>query len=599
MTGLTGGTVASDTLRRMASSLDHEPWYESERFEDGSYGLAGQHHGSRDPTGHTFWTDGRRAGAIDGAITNRHELGWSDAEVFERLLRAPERTLRTLEGPFVVACLDAADDRLLLSMDKIGCRPCFYATADDAATNGIVFGSELKPIMAAIDDPTVDEQGISDLVLMGTLWSDTTLLEGVRALHPATVLEYRDGEVTTSRYWKPDYDRAEATEQYFFELVDQFRHMMDRVGRSMTGDVGLWLSGGLDSRATMNELARCHRTTDSFDSLVAFTYDANPSGGGNPELAQQVADTLETPIEHVPLTPDRFLDVMEKGVDVLDGQVRWSTFLNLSAVFNIEQYDADVIMEGLEGALVGHHLCRHHFTDADSLVDSMYRSEASLSTDDVGELLNVDADPLGSFRKEARRIDEDSFAGGVVDAHFQNYYSRVAHASNHLSRSQVGTRVTYADGDFLSHVARLPLSYRMGALPFSDGELIHGVVKPKLRMIRALNDDLANIRYERSSLKPKHPFPAHVAGFYGSTALAQLRSQTTYGGTSMPGKWYREHDGLQAAVDELIDDACDRSLFDADALRERQRRHLQGEADEINAISSITTAELWLQRHLD
>jgi asparagine synthase (glutamine-hydrolysing) len=67
----------------------------------------------------------------------------------------------------------------------------------------------------------------------------------------------------------------------------------------------------------------------------------------------------------------------------------------------------------------------------------------------------------------------------------------------------------------------------------------------------------------------------------------------------MPGKWYREHDGLQATVDALVDDACDRSLFDADALRERQRRHLQGEADEINAISSITTAELWLQRHLD
>jgi asparagine synthase (glutamine-hydrolysing) len=118
-------------------------------------------------------------------------------------------------------------------------------------------------------------------------------------------------------------------------------------------------------------------------------------------------------------------------------------------------------------------------------------------------------------------------------------------------------------------------------------------------MIRALNSDLAEVPYERSSLKPTLPFPLHVAGFYASTAVARLRSQTTYGGTSMPGRWYRMDEDLRAKIDGLLDDACDRSLFDADAIRERQRRHLDGEADEINALSGVTTVELWLQRHLD
>jgi len=599
MTGITGGTVGSETVRRMANSLVREPWYETDRFAAGSFGLATQHHGTKDPAGYTFWNDGTRAGVIDGSVTNRTELGWSDDEVFERLLRAPEQTLRSLEGPFVIACIDADDDRILLGMDKIGCRPCYYATTGRAVPSRLVFGSELTAVMAALDDPQVDPQGVSDLLLMGTMWSDTTLLKGVKALHPATVLEYRDGQTTTSRYWRPSYGRAEPTEQYFFELTDQFRHTMDRVAGSMQGDIGLWLSGGLDSRATMNELVRCDENGAPFESLVGLTYDANPAGGGNPEIAESVSATLGTPLEHVPLSPDRFLDVIEKGVNTLDGMVRWSTFLNLSAVFNIQEHDLDVVMEGLEGALVGHHLCQHHFTEPSSLVESMYQSEASLTSEGVGNLLAVNVDPLGSFRKEAKRIDEPTFAGEVVDAHFQNYYSRVAHASNHLPRSQVGTRVPYADGDFLSHVARLPLSYRMGALPFSDGELIYGVVKPKIRMIRALNSDLADIRYERSSVKPTLPYPVHVAGFFGSTALAQLRDQTTYGGTSMPGQWYRIDEDLRAKVDGLLDDACDRALFDADAIRERRRRHLEGEADEINAISGVTTVELWLRRHLD
>jgi len=603
MTGVTGGTVDGRTLNRMVDALVSEPWYEREQFEAGSVGLAQLHHGEKDPNGHSFWLGSKAAGVVDGAIANRADLGWDDAELFERLREAPGRTLRQLEGPFVIACIDAARDRLLLAMDKIGCRPCYYT-----AENGLVFGSELAALLERLDDPTVDEQGISDLLLLGTMWGDTTLLSGVKALHPATYLEYRDGEVTRTRYWKPAYDAADPTDEYFYDLVRSFQDTMELTAESVRGDAGIWLSGGLDSRMTLNELeenlswnGRCGSGAGARgpDSLVALTYDANPGGGINPEIASDVAAVLGVDIEEVPLTPGRFVDILEKGVDLTSGMVRWNSFLNLTATFNVQDHDPDVVMEGLEGALVGHHLCRHHFTEPSSLVESMYWSEAALDRETVEELLAVDVDPLGSLRAEARRIDEPTLAEGVVDVHFQNYYSRVAHASNHVARSQVGTRVPYADGQFLKHVARLPLDYRMGALPFSDGELIYGVVEPKIRMVRALDDRLADIPYERSSVKPTRPFPLHVAGFFGSTALAQLRSKPTYGGTSLPGLWYRNHDELRETIDGYVDDACDRGLFDADAIRERQRRHHEGESDETAALASVTTAEIWLQRHLD
>ncbi len=594
MTGITGGTVSGNRLGRMVDALAYEEWYASERFEVGNYGLGAQHHGERDPRGHAFWTDDRTVGAVDGAITNLDELGWDVPDVFERLLRAPERTLEAMEGPFTVACVDGADDRIVVGTDKIGSRPCYYATG-----NGFVFGSGLAPLLAVLDDPAVNEQGVSDLLLMGNMWSDTTILEGVRSIHPATVLEYEDGDVTERRYWRPDYDPADPTEEYFYRLVRQFQRAMDRTARSVTGDLGLWLSGGLDSRATANELARNYRNGSDFESFVAYTYDANPGNGVNPELARQVTDALEVPLENVPLTPDRFLPVMEKVIDVTDGMIRWDTALNLSAAFNIERRDPDVLMEGFIGELFGQHLCRHHLTDASSLVRSMYESEATLSAEEVKDVLDVPVDPLGSFRKEAYRIDEPTFERGVVDAHFQNYYPRLAHASNPVARCRAGTRVPHADGDFLSQAARLPVTYRMGALPAADEQLIYGVVKPKIRMIRFLNGDLAEIPYERSRLKPTYPYPLHVAGFFASTALSQLKSEPTYGGKSLSGTWYRSHDDLQQRLDDLIDDACDRPFVDADAIRQRQQRHLRGDADEMDVLGPLTTLESWLQRHLD
>lgn len=594
LTGIVGGTIDGAALDDMLDTMAGESWYGTDRFDTGSHGVGIRHHGEKDPEGHTFWRDGGAAGVIDGAVSNRSELGWDTETIFERLLRAPDRTLETLEGPFTVAAVDASEDRVLLATDKIGSRPPVYRHDD-----GFAFASGTSQLLPALDDPGVDPQGVSDLLLMGHMWSDTTLLEGVKSVHPGTVVEYHEGEVTGRRYWRPDYDPAEPNAEYFHELTTEFQRTVDRTANTVSGDVGIWLSGGLDSRATVSEFARVQRERDAFDSLITYTYDANPGGGINVRLAEDVAETLELPNETVPLTPDRFLPVLERTVDATDGLVNWNFALNLTATENIDGREPNVLMEGIVGELLGQHLSRYHLREASSLVDSMYHSEASLPAEEVTALVDADVDPMGSYRREAARTEETDFEQAVVDTHFQNYYPRLAHASNPVARGRSGTRVAYADGDFLESAARLPPSWRMGALPGSDGELIFGVVKPKIEMIRVLDADLAEIPYERSRLKPGLPYPLHVAGFFASTGLSHLLGDPTYGGTSMAGQWYRDHDGIQSRLDDLIDDARDRWFLDGDAVEGRRQRHLDGESDETSALCSITTIELWLQRHFD
>jgi len=278
--------------------------------------------------------------------------------------------------------------------------------------------------------------------------------------------------------------------------------------------------------------------------------------------------------------------------------VSWNTTKNLAAVFNVEN-PPGVIMEGLEGTLVGHHLGRHHFTGCASAVESMHESESANDLDTVRELLTVDVNPLDSFRAEAEFTDETTKRGKILDAHFQNYFSRMAHASNQVPRARVGTRVTYADGQFLDLAAKLPLQYRMGSIPLTGNTIPYGTTKPKFWLLKRLHPELAEIRYERTGLSPKYPWPLQVAGFVGSTALTRIRSKVTYGGRGLIDEWYRENDALRERIDGLVESACDRELFDGDRLRELRAEHHREEGNHVDVLAPVTTLECWFQRHVD
>jgi asparagine synthase (glutamine-hydrolysing) len=66
----------------------------------------------------------------------------------------------------------------------------------------------------------------------------------------------------------------------------------------------------------------------------------------------------------------------------------------------------------------------------------------------------------------------------------------------------------------------------------------------------------------------------------------------------MTGQWYRGNSTLRSFVDDLLESACERPVFDADRIRKLQREHLDGK-DNMLVIGSITTLEIWFQRHID
>jgi asparagine synthase (glutamine-hydrolysing) len=598
MSGIAGGTIEGPELQELVGELTGRGREKAWRYEHGGSGL-GISYPAGDPGGMTVWDDGSRAGIAYGAVTNLPELGFDRYELFERLLDAPVRTAAAVEGSFLLACYDGSRDTHVVVTDKLGSRQCFYAR-----DSGFQYATSVAALLPFVDAPELDVQGASDLLLMGHMWGDRTLVDQVSAIRPATVLESVDGAVTTTRYWKPSYEVREPGGQYLSELTDRYRQAARRTASTMPEEAGIWLSGGLDSRMTAAALLD-GPTGGGLRTLTAYGYDANPPTSDNPEIATAVANEFSIEYVEVPLSASTFAGDFERVIEVTDGMVRWNTTANLSPSYRVTD-GPPVLMEGMQGSLLGDHLLRYHFDDSRSLVETQRASETATSVETVSELLTPDVDPEASFEREASRTDESTHHAELMDIVFQNYYARRELASDRVMRDCAGTRAAQVDGDYLELCAGLPKQYRKGTFPFShhfvhadSGGVPYGTSVAKLEVCKRLCPDLADIKYERTKMKPSRPYPLHVAGFVGNVVINRLRSRPTYGNGQLQDFWIRDTETyVHRRVRDLIDDAVDRELFDADAVRSVYDDHMDGE-NNATLLAEITTLEYWLQEHLD
>jgi len=155
--------------------------------------------------------------------------------------------VKRLRGMFAIALWDARERRLLLARDRLGVKPLYYSVTP----GGLAFASEVKCLLAGgLIEPELDRAAATLFLSLGYVPAPLTLFAGVRKLPPATVLEWRGGDLTgPDRYWTPlDPPRyASSTwEEDEEHLLDLLR---EAVRMRMISDVplGVMLSGGLDS----------------------------------------------------------------------------------------------------------------------------------------------------------------------------------------------------------------------------------------------------------------------------------------------------------------------------------------------------------------
>lgn len=189
-----------------------------------------------------------------------------------------------LNGMFAFALWDAKEKSLFLARDRYGIKPLYYAFLGGA----LVFGSEQKAILshpAARRD--VDLEALLEYFTFQNIFTDRTLLQGMRLFPPAHTATLRQGDtpgtLKLTRYWDFDFLHPKIQfreEEYAEELL---RLLKQAVSRQLVSDVEVctYLSGGLDSGG-ITALAAAQRPyiktfTCGFDlssaSGLELTYD--------------------------------------------------------------------------------------------------------------------------------------------------------------------------------------------------------------------------------------------------------------------------------------------------------------------------------------
>ena len=172
----------------------------------------------------------------------------SDTEVLLRLYEEEgDECARFLRGMFAFAIVDAGRRVLLLTRDRLGIKPLYYAPI----AGGWAFASELGALVrSGVVRPELDLNSLDLGLSLGFVPGPRTLLKGVKALPPGHRIRITEKEVSIERWW--EMPMAGTTRCADGEILPRLRGLLEEsVELHQISDVplGVFLSGGLDSSA--------------------------------------------------------------------------------------------------------------------------------------------------------------------------------------------------------------------------------------------------------------------------------------------------------------------------------------------------------------
>lgn len=293
-----GERVEPAVLRKMTDAIAHRGPDGEGQWIEGNVGLGHRRLAIIDlsPAGHQPMVSAEQRFVLsyNGEIYNFKELR-SELEALGHHFRSRtdsevvlnawaewgEDCVTRFNGMFAFAIWDKREQSLYLVRDRYGIKPLYYACWGQT----FLFGSEQKAILAhPVAQRVLDKKALLEYFTFQNIFTDRTLLQGVKLLPPATVARItRDSSGTPkiSRYW--DYrfrepDHPGDPREYREELD---RLMRQAVSRQLVTDVelGSYLSGGMDS-GTLTALA-----SRELPYIKTFTCGFDLSSASGIELA--------------------------------------------------------------------------------------------------------------------------------------------------------------------------------------------------------------------------------------------------------------------------------------------------------------------------
>ncbi len=517
---------------------------------------------------------------------------------------------RQLNGMFAFAVWDGRAGRAMLARDLTGQKPLYYAHLPDGS---LVFASELT---AMLEHPAiarrVDPRALSLYLTYEYVPSPYSAIAGVRKLPPGHRMIWQDGALEISRYADDPFERARRPYRVLGEeeLIETLRERLSRsVKRRLMSDVelGLFLSGGLDSAAVLAAMAehvdpRAIQTfTIGFDepsydesryaSEVAARFGTRHqvrtmSADDLLDLLPTIRGWLDEPFADPSLVPTHFLSRFasehvkvalggDGGDELLLG---YETFLadtaaryyRLAPIWLRRQLEQGVARLPVGAGSLPLDFALQRFARGASAPDAPTRHLRWLSSVLPGEA----DDPLrGELRQAVSRAEIERVMAepyeryeGLPHAqrlsamYFASYFSNGILTKIDRASMAVGleVRAPFLDPEVIAHAVALPPSLKLRA----------GLVT-KYALKRALRDTLpAHLRHRR-----KHGFGMPVARWLRTALAGELR---------------------RALAPERLRVA---GMLDPDVVTRLVEEHISGRRDHRKLLWTLLVFEWWRERH--
>jgi asparagine synthase (glutamine-hydrolysing) len=179
-----------------------------------------------------------------------------------------------LNGMWALALYDAVERRLILSRDRFGIKPLYYALIDST----LYFSSEVKFLIPFLPDLQPNAARVAEYLVHNLVdHCAETMFEGIHQVLPAHYTILDRAALTHHAYWRPPSREISLT---LTEASEELATLLSSaVAMRLRSDVpiGSLLSGGLDSTTIaciVQQLLRQQSAHNTFESFSAVFHEA-------------------------------------------------------------------------------------------------------------------------------------------------------------------------------------------------------------------------------------------------------------------------------------------------------------------------------------
>ena len=251
--------------KKMSERMSHREWFVPESFVGDEHGVAIGRIGIGifNKTPQPVWnSSGTIALVMAGELYQRDASARSASQSDEQVALAlyenqGDQFVSQLNGAFIIGIYDKRVNRLLIINDRFGLYPLFYANH----AGRFIFAPEMKGILCDEAFPRkIDLTALAQYVRFQHLLGERTFLEDIFLLPGASILNYdiSTGSCSIKSYWSFG-DIPYRPNVRFEEVVEETGRLLRSALKRLSGDderLGVYLSGGLDSRAILGMIER-------------------------------------------------------------------------------------------------------------------------------------------------------------------------------------------------------------------------------------------------------------------------------------------------------------------------------------------------------